>query len=110
MQILSATRGSRIPPAIAFQAKGLTPSASETQGTRRFFRQGDEIFAEGEPYTAFYKVVSGTVRVGKLLIDGRRQIDAFHFPGDVFGLESSDRHRFTSEAVDDVEVIAYRRS
>jgi CRP/FNR family nitrogen fixation transcriptional regulator len=80
------------------------------QGTRRFFQQGDEIFAEGEPYTAFYKVVSGTVRVGKLLIDGRRQIDAFHFPGDVFGLESSDRHRFTSEAVDDVEVIAYRRS
>jgi hypothetical protein len=35
------------------------------------------------------------VRTYKLLSDGRRQIDAFHFPGDVFGMEWGDVHRLT---------------
>jgi CRP/FNR family nitrogen fixation transcriptional regulator len=33
-------------------------------------------------------VISGAVRSYKLLSDGRRQIGAFHLPGDVFGLRS----------------------
>ena len=34
-----------------------------------------------------------------MLNDGRRQIGAFHLSGDIFGLTSEDRHRFTAEAV-----------
>jgi CRP/FNR family transcriptional regulator, nitrogen fixation regulation protein len=34
-----------------------------------------------------------------LLSDGRRQINSFHLPGDIFGLEDGLTHRFTAEAV-----------
>jgi CRP/FNR family nitrogen fixation transcriptional regulator len=54
-------------------------------------------------------VVSGVVRVCKFLNDGRRQIEAFHVAGDVFGLELSDAHVFTAEAVSECTLIAYRR-
>src|SRR3954470_23205818 len=54
--------------------------------------EGREVFAEGDQADLFYKVVSGVVRVCKFLNDGRRQIEAFHVAGDVFGLELSDAH------------------
>ena len=47
----------------------------------------------------------------KLLADGRRQIGAFHLPGDIFGVENGDLHRFTAEAIVKTTVwIAKRRS
>jgi CRP/FNR family nitrogen fixation transcriptional regulator len=112
MQTFTAASGSRIPAALAMRGAAALPrGADEVQhAARHRFVRGEEVFAEGEAGTFFYKVVSGTVRTGKLLADGRRQIDAFHLAGDVFGLESGDRHRFAAEAVDDVVVIAYRRS
>lgn len=33
---------------------------------------------------SFYKVMFGVVRTYKLLSDRRRQINAFHLPGDIF--------------------------
>jgi CRP/FNR family nitrogen fixation transcriptional regulator len=93
--------------------RALAPGlAKESQpvGTRRSLSRGQELFAEGEATTFFYKVISGTVRVCKLLSDGRRQIEAFQLPGDIFGLESGAEHRFTAEAVEDTVVLAFRRS
>ena len=112
MQTFTTASGSRIPAALAMRGAAALPrGADEVQhAARHRFARGEEVFAEGDAGTFFYKVVSGTVRTGKLLTDGRRQIDAFHLAGDVFGLESGDCHRFTAEAVDDVVVIAYRRS
>ena len=47
----------------------------------------------------------------ELLRDGRRQIGAFHLPGDIFGIEIGDAHRFTAEAIVNTTVwIARRRS
>jgi CRP/FNR family transcriptional regulator, nitrogen fixation regulation protein len=94
-------------------AMGVTtglPSYASVAGTRRAFAKGEEVFADGEAADFFYKIISGTVRICKLLSDGRRQIDAFHFPGDIFGLESGDEHRFTAEAVESTVVMAFRRS
>ena len=110
MQTVDAIHGTRIPAAVVLRgAAPLAPARPANAGSRRVFGQGQAIFAEGEPCSVFYKVVSGTVRTVKLLADGRRQIDAFHFAGDVFGLESGESHRFTAEAVDKVVVVAYRR-
>ena len=53
----------------------------------RAFARDDDIFVEGNSAAIFYKLVRGAVRTYRLLNDGRRQIDAFHFAGDVFGLE-----------------------
>jgi CRP/FNR family transcriptional regulator, nitrogen fixation regulation protein len=63
------------------------------------YRSGAEIFGEAEPAEYIYQVASGAVRTHKLLSDGRRQIGAFHLPGDIFGVENGATHRFTAEAI-----------
>jgi CRP/FNR family nitrogen fixation transcriptional regulator len=78
-------------------------------GLLRSFERDQEIFGEGDAADFFFKVTCGTVRTYKLLIDGRRQIDAFHLPGDIFGLETGIEHRFAAEAIQDVKVRAFRR-
>ena len=52
------------------------------------FARNSEIYGENEPADYLYKVVSGTVRTYKVLVDGRRQIGGFHLPGDLFGFET----------------------
>jgi len=79
-------------------------------GIQMAFGPGEELFGEGDEADFFYQVVSGAIRSCKLLSDGRRQIDAFHLPGDIFGIEAGDEHRFSAEAIGNVAVIAYRRS
>jgi CRP/FNR family nitrogen fixation transcriptional regulator len=73
------------------------------------FARDEEIFGEGEAATHVYQVISGAVRTYRILRDGRRQIDEFHFAGDYFGLEMSDTHRVTAEAMGDASVRMIRR-
>jgi CRP-like cAMP-binding protein len=74
------------------------------------FARNGEIYGENEPADYLYKVVSGTVRTYKVLVDGRRQIGAFHLPGDMFGLETGDVHTFSAEAITDCRIIVIKRS
>lgn len=106
MQVHTATQVSKSPVAFGL----LTAPSRMVAGTQMMLRKGEELFAEGDEVEYFYQVVSGAVRSYKLLSDGRRQIDAFHLPGDIFGLEAGREHRFSAEAVGDVQVTAYRRS
>ena len=85
------------------------PASNQPLGFTRRLTKDEEVFAEGDRAGFFYKVVSGAVRTYKLLGDGRRQIDAFHLSGDIFGLESGEEHRFSAEAVGDATIVAYRR-
>src|SRR6185312_6771749 len=71
--------------------------------------EGQEICTEGDDTDLFYKVVSGVVRVCKLLSDGRRQIEAFHVAGELFGLELGRERLLSAEAVTDCSLIVYRR-
>lgn len=90
----------------------ITPSPASqpcSYQASRTFESGREIFAEGDPAISFYKIVSGVVRTSKLLNDGRRQIDAFHLAGDIFGMELGDEHRFSAEAVGETTVTVHRR-
>jgi CRP/FNR family nitrogen fixation transcriptional regulator len=73
------------------------------------YRHDIEIFGEAEPADFIYQIIEGAVRTYKLLSDGRRQIGAFHLPGDIFGLENGDVHRFTAEAIVDTTVQLLRR-
>jgi CRP/FNR family transcriptional regulator, nitrogen fixation regulation protein len=74
------------------------------------YREGSEVFAETETADYTYQILSGAVRTFKLLPDGRRQIGAFYFPGDIFGIEDGDVHRFTAEAVVDTKVLIAKRA
>src|SRR6186997_2329785 len=73
------------------------------------YSKGTTIFGSTEPADYVYQVVEGAVRSHKLLSDGRRQIGAFHLPGDIFGLENGDLHRFTAEAIIDTTVRFVKR-
>ena len=52
------------------------------------YRREMEVFGEGEQAEYVYQIISGAVRTHKLLADGRRQINAFHLPGDRFSAEA----------------------
>ena len=77
-------------------------------GVPMSFGRNAEIYAEGETSGYVYKVVSGVVRVSKLLPDGRRQISAFHMSGEMFGFEANELHHASAEAVVPVKVIAFK--
>ena len=79
-------------------------------GTRLSYARNDEIYAEGDAADCWYKVVSGTVRVCKLLADGRRHIAAFCFSGDCFGIDDINERPYSAEAVDNVIAMRYRRN
>jgi len=83
--------------------------ALEQIGTRFSFARSAEIYAEGGRTDCWYKVVSGAVRVCKLLADGRRHIAAFCFSGDCFGLDTARERAFSAEAVGDAIVMRYPR-
>ncbi len=83
--------------------------AFEQIGTRRLHARNDEIFAEGDRADCWFKVLSGAVRVCKLMADGRRHIAEFHFAGDCFGLDSLPERLFSAEAVTDAVIMRFPR-
>lgn len=90
-------------------AVGLAARPSTFPAIPEVLAKDEELFAKGDHADFFYRVTSGAVRSYKLLSDGRRQIDAFHLPGDFFGLEAGEEHRFSVEAACPAKVIAFRR-
>src|SRR3954452_7211026 len=72
--------------------------------------RGGELFGEGEDAQFVYELVTGSVRVCKTLSDGQRHISCFHVPGDVFGLDRTATHRMGAEAIEDSQVLMFRRS
>jgi CRP/FNR family nitrogen fixation transcriptional regulator len=93
---------------------GSTHALSDTldmMGAPMSFSRNEEIYGEAEPADYLYKVVSGAVRMYRVLNDGRRQIGAFYLPGDMFGLEpGEDQHASSAEAIGDVTVLVFKRS
>ena len=93
---------------------GSTHALSDTldmMGAPMSFSSNEEIYGEAEPADYLYKVVSGAVRMYRVLNDGRRQIGAFYLPGDMFGLEpGEDQHASSAEAIGDVTVLVFKRS
>ncbi|MBR0850041.1 helix-turn-helix domain-containing protein [Bradyrhizobium diazoefficiens] len=73
------------------------------------YKRGDTIFGESEPAEYVYHVKKGAARRCKQLSGGRRQVVAFHLPGDVFGLENGDVHRFAAEAIVETTVQLIER-
>jgi CRP/FNR family nitrogen fixation transcriptional regulator len=82
----------------------------EQLGARRSFGRDAEIYAEGDRADCWFKVVSGTVRICKLMADGRRHVAEFFFAGDCFGLDDVGARAFAAEAVGDVIVMRFPRA
>ncbi|MEX2617446.1 MAG: cyclic nucleotide-binding domain-containing protein [Alphaproteobacteria bacterium] len=73
------------------------------------FSPHDPIIDEGEPAGFLYNVTGGTVRLYKLLPDGRRQITGFLNNGDFMGIALNNSYSYSAEAVDRVKVCRFAR-
>ncbi|NIA71268.1 cyclic nucleotide-binding domain-containing protein [Pelagibius litoralis] len=62
-------------------------------------QSGNPLFDEGEPADHVFNVTAGTVKVYKLLPDGRRQVTGFLFAGDFLGLANQETYAYSAEAV-----------
>jgi CRP/FNR family transcriptional regulator, nitrogen fixation regulation protein len=110
------TYGTTFPQSVSAFAAAAQPReldelvALERIGARRSFGRDEEIYAEGDVSDSWYRVISGTVRLCKLLADGRRHIAEFCFAGDCFGLDSLRERGFAAEAAGDVVAMRYPRA
>ncbi len=67
------------------------------------------VFCEGDPADTVFAVTEGTVRLSKMLLDGRRQITGFLSPGGFLGIAYSDIYSFTAEAVTSLALCRFPR-
>jgi len=70
---------------------------------------GETLVSEGEPALYFLNITEGSVKVYKLLPDGRRQITGFLFAGDLLGLAVNDTYTYSAEALTPVTVCRFPR-
>lgn len=70
---------------------------------------GTIVFSEGDDAVGVFEVVSGTLRLFKVLIDGRRQILGFVTGGQLLGLAPHQEYLCTAEAVTPVILRRYQR-
>lgn len=78
---------------------------SETQLKARSY-----LYHEGDQVEWLYQVTSGVVRLTRLLADGRRQVIAFGYPGDIVGFPSDGMHHTDCEALTETRLHPYRKA
>jgi CRP-like cAMP-binding protein len=71
---------------------------------------GAHLYFEGDEVEYLYRVVTGVLRLTRLLEDGRRQVIAFGYPGDVVGFPADGRHHTDCDALTDARLVPYRRA
>ena len=73
------------------------------------YRAGETIFFEGDEVNYLGNVVSGVVKLGKLLPDGRQQIVGLQFASDFLGRAFKGNATCHAEAATDVELCIFPR-
>ena len=83
------------------------PAAGETD---RVVGATTLLFREGDAADTLYEVVTGVFRATKVFADGRRQIVAFAYPGDIIGFGHGEEYRFDCDALTPARVRATHRA
>lgn len=73
-------------------------------------KTGAYLYFEGDEVEWLYQVKAGVLRLTRLLEDGRRQVIAFGYPGDIVGFPAGGFHHTDCEVLSDVTLQPYRRS
>ena len=76
----------------------------------RVFPAKTVLFEQGTKADFVYSVSEGTIRLFRLLPDGRRQIIGFAIKGDFLGVTMDEVHEYTAEAVDSIRVCRIPRT
>ena len=70
---------------------------------------GASVVREGKAADALFNVVRGSVKLFKLLPNGRRQITGFLFPGDFLGIALNEIYAYNAEAIEPLELCRLPR-
>lgn len=70
---------------------------------------GQRIFWEDDQANSVFLVADGVLRISRFLMDGRRGVIGFVFPGDIMGLSARGRHIYSAEAVTNCYIYALPR-
>jgi len=70
---------------------------------------GSAVISEGEQAENLFNVVRGSVKLFKLLPDGRRQITGFLFAGDFLGIALNDIYAYNAEAIEPIQLCRFPR-
>ena len=76
---------------------------------QKTYRAGETIFFENDEVDYFGNVLSGVVKLGKLLPDGRQQIVGLQFASDFLGRAFKGHATCHAEAATDVEMCIFPR-
>ena len=79
-------------------------------GVIRHLAPHESLALEGDCADRFHRVLSGTIAGYKATADGRRQIVAFFFPGDLVGLTVGDHYAYGAEAIGRASVCSIRHT
>ena len=71
---------------------------------------GQALFHEGDPATRVFTLTKGSLKLYKLLADGRRQVTGFLHPGDFLGISVDDEHAFSAEALEPSQLCWFPRA
>jgi len=70
---------------------------------------GETFLKEGDPASHLINITEGSVKVYKLMPDGRRQITGFLSAGDLLGLAVNDVYTYSAEALTPVTMCKFPR-
>ncbi|MEJ2480678.1 MAG: fumarate/nitrate reduction transcriptional regulator Fnr [Acidihalobacter sp.] len=66
---------------------------------KRPLQRGSTLFNQGDQFGALYAIRSGSIKSYTVSDDGREQINAFHLPGEILGLDAISEGMHPSAAV-----------
>ncbi|SDZ40283.1 CRP/FNR family transcriptional regulator, anaerobic regulatory protein/CRP/FNR family transcriptional regulator, nitrogen fixation regulation protein [Jannaschia faecimaris] len=75
----------------------------------RTLREGESLFRETDPASYLFEVVSGVLRLTRLLETGRRHVIGFAHAGDIVGFSADGRHSADCEALSPAALLAHPR-
>ncbi|MDJ0637749.1 MAG: helix-turn-helix domain-containing protein [Paracoccaceae bacterium] len=67
------------------------------------------LYFEGDEVSHLYQIESGVVRLTRVLEDGRRQVIAFGYPGDIIGFPANGLHHTDCDALTESRLIPIAR-
>ncbi|HJP67984.1 MAG TPA: helix-turn-helix domain-containing protein [Sphingomicrobium sp.] len=70
---------------------------------------GQTLFREGDPASRVFTLTVGSLKLYKVLPDGRRHIVGFMYPGEFLGISIDDEHAFTAEMIEDSQLCSFPR-
>lgn len=87
---------------------GVAPKASTA--VRRTLAKGAHLFREADIAPRIFEVESGVLRLTRVMADGRRQVIAFGYQGDIVGFPSDGHYHTDCDALTPATLIVHKRA